>query len=350
MRFRLHKRTKCQLYPTHIRLCAELFSMAEMTENGGEESVNGELPMKPLNGKTNPLSVGAVEIPPNVAQAYRAIHAATGSVGGNGTFGPIYGEITIGSMHKVLTALNEQGRLGETTMFLDIGSGLGKPSIHAAAAYPIKCSIGVEVEKLRYYLSLVNLQRVLDAGITLGRNKRTCNVAFLNADILNLSSLQPMTHIFLFDVGMPSKVLYHLGELFNKSDSARFLICFKKPALVEEYGFHVRLVDKISVAMTCSAEVHTCFVYYKRKKNVHFVEAEDAIEYAIYSCEFRSLTKYKKSLGEEIAAWRDKNEIIDRRSRKPARLEQQQKQKTNEKRARSSDPATARENRKRSKR
>ena len=58
--------------------------MTKMANTGEDEPVDGEA----VNGKgdstSHSFSTTGGEVPAQVAQAYRAIQAATGSVGGNG--------------------------------------------------------------------------------------------------------------------------------------------------------------------------------------------------------------------------------------------------------------------------
>jgi hypothetical protein len=49
----------------------------------------------------------------------------------------------------------------EKSLFLDIGSGMGKPNFHVAIDPGCNVSYGVELEELRWHLSLHNLSRVL---------------------------------------------------------------------------------------------------------------------------------------------------------------------------------------------
>jgi cyclopropane fatty-acyl-phospholipid synthase-like methyltransferase len=67
--------------------------------------------------------------------------------------GPMYGEITQHSMHKILEYLATHCHLGSDSMFLDVGSGVGKPSIHAAQYPGVRLSFGIETQQLRWQVS-----------------------------------------------------------------------------------------------------------------------------------------------------------------------------------------------------
>jgi hypothetical protein len=50
----------------------------------------------------------------------------------NGAGGAIYGELTTGSMQKVVDVMISHCGLGKDSIFIDVGAGLGKPNIHVA--------------------------------------------------------------------------------------------------------------------------------------------------------------------------------------------------------------------------
>ena len=191
-----------------------------------------------------------VEVGGRVKQAYSAIQSCTGGVGGDGSQGPIYGEMTIGSMQRVLDCFVEDAGFGPESVFMDVGSGLGKPNIHAACM-PSGCrfSIGVECEPTRYNLSMVrllaaeiglqwalaapalrlrrlqvNLQRLVEQDTMI---RERCNLFFILANILRMRSLTPVTHLFSFDVGMPHRILRHLARLFHASPTCRYIMVFR---------------------------------------------------------------------------------------------------------------------------
>jgi hypothetical protein len=88
-----------------------------------------------------------------VKAIYGKIGKMTGGVGGAIPCAPLYGEITMVSFHKVLTFLIEKCGLSEgRTSVLDVGSGLGKPSLHVSAdpRLPnVVWSFGIEVNPYR---------------------------------------------------------------------------------------------------------------------------------------------------------------------------------------------------------
>ena len=66
-------------------------------------------------------------------------------------------------MGKILKHLKDYCYLlGTTSLFLDIGSGLGKPTMHCSRVYKVLVSLGIEISKLRYQMSIRNLSMALD--------------------------------------------------------------------------------------------------------------------------------------------------------------------------------------------
>jgi len=78
----------------------------------------------------------------------------TNKVGGEGMGGAIYGEITIGSMSKMIAYLKENTDFGPDSVFIDVGSGLGKPTMHAAVDPGCRLSLGVEMQGVRWWNSM----------------------------------------------------------------------------------------------------------------------------------------------------------------------------------------------------
>lgn len=91
---------------------------------------------------------------PRVTRVYKIIRKSTGALGGSGHAGcAIYGELTMGSMQRIIDVLVQKCELDTTSLFLDIGSGLGKPNFHAAQDPAVRLSFGVELENIRYQVT-----------------------------------------------------------------------------------------------------------------------------------------------------------------------------------------------------
>ena len=93
-------------------------------------------------------------------QVFKLIQEATGALGGNGDGGSTYGEITMGSLHKIFDFMSMHCEFNHSSRFCDLGSGVGKPNWYATQRFGLRLSIGVECELIRHqvqtYLNLLN--------------------------------------------------------------------------------------------------------------------------------------------------------------------------------------------------
>lgn len=144
-------------------------------------------------------------VPENVKQVYGIVRKLTGSIGGNGCHGPIYGELTMGSMQKMANLMKEYTGLDTSSRFIDVGSGIGKPNLHVAQDPGVEFSYGIEVEVSRWVLGLTCLKGVLDAAYEQsltsadGRIQHRC--IFEHGDIRDAQSFDPFTHVYMFSIG-----------------------------------------------------------------------------------------------------------------------------------------------------
>jgi len=211
--------------------------------------------------------VDLVVTPTHVHQVYRIIKNLTGSIGGNGHVGPIYGELTMGSMQKMVNLMIEHSNLNHESRFLDVGSGIGKPNMHVAQYPGVSFSCGVEVERSRWVLGMTCLKAVLDAAVleleddTKRETTLRGSTVFLHNDISDAVTFDPFTHVYMFSIGFPPPLWLKLSETWKKSQSL-FLICYHGPKdIVENYGFNVELVAQVQTSMHGSREGHMGYIY-----------------------------------------------------------------------------------------
>jgi len=140
-----------------------------------------------------------------VKQVYAIIRKLTGSIGGNGSHGPIYGELTMGSMQKMVNLMKEHTGFDTSSRFIDVGSGIGKPNLHVAQDPGVEFSYGIEVEVDRWVLGMNCLKGVLDAAYEQSapsfdeRILHRC--IFEHADIRKAKTFDPFTHVYMFSIG-----------------------------------------------------------------------------------------------------------------------------------------------------
>jgi hypothetical protein len=94
------------------------------------------------------------------------------------------------SFQRVLDFLVDKCELNDTSVFIDIGSGLGKPNFHAAVKPAVKWSIGIELEEIRWQLSMHNLSQYVKDEQFGGQS-----LYFAHCDVTKAVSLNPCTHV-----------------------------------------------------------------------------------------------------------------------------------------------------------
>jgi hypothetical protein len=76
------------------------------------------------------------------------------------------------------------------------------------------------------------------------------NVFFVNSDIDAAVTLDPFTHIYMFDIGFPPILQKRIAEKFNTSIYAEYLISYRGSRLVMgEYGYNVELLHQFPTTM-----------------------------------------------------------------------------------------------------
>ena len=212
-----------------------------------------------------------VSLQPNVKKVYSIVSNKTGSIGGNGHGGAIYGETTSTSLQKIIELMKIHTGFNQSSRFIDVGSGLGKPNLHVAQDPGVSFSYGVEMERVRWMLSMHNLRHVLkhaelqSESNTIGPEELLgFNCFFAHGDITEASSFNPFTHVYMFDIGFPPKLFEKLSEMFNRSSSS-YLICYHPPRLiVDRYKFRVELLCQQNTTMHGSSENHIGYIYRRK--------------------------------------------------------------------------------------
>jgi hypothetical protein len=207
-------------------------------------------------------SITNIYVSDEVKEIYKIVHRATGATGGNGYNGAIYGELTAGSFQKIVNFMTEMCELNEQSRFIDVGSGLGKPNLHVLQSPQVCLSVGVELEEIRWILSMHNLMyylRKLDKSVEeedadlaedslhLCQNRA---VNFICGDIDVAKSLDPFTHIYMYDLGFPPDLQQSIANKFNHSVSPKYLISYRPPhRVIDEYGYQVESIHQMNTKM-----------------------------------------------------------------------------------------------------
>ena len=148
----------------------------------------------------------SIEIANNVKRVYNIVNKHTGSIGGNSHGGAIYGELTVGSMQKMINLMIEHTGFGADSRFIDVGCGLGKPNLHAAQMPGVEFSYGIEMEHTRWMLGIANVHQVMQRAQMDVVEERTADLighacVLEHGDITEAKFFDPFTHVYMFDIG-----------------------------------------------------------------------------------------------------------------------------------------------------
>jgi hypothetical protein len=202
----------------------------------------------------------------NTQLVYRIIKKLTNSIGGNAAGGPIYGELTCGSMQKIIDLMKEHTDFDSKSRFIDVGSGIGKPNLHVAQDPGVEFSYGIEVDSDRWLLGMSCLKGVLDAALSQPSGTSTGallghNCVFEKGDIRGAKTFDPFTHVYMFSIGFPPSLWLDLADIWNRS-SSMYLICYHSPRdIIKNYEFEVELVAQRTTSMHGSKESHMGYIY-----------------------------------------------------------------------------------------
>lgn len=244
--------------------------LPSLIEESDDENQKTKFKLSPFGRRT---SESTIAVQSNTRKVYSVVNQMTGSIGGNGNGGAIYGELTIGSMQKMVDLMKEYTNLNENSRFIDVGCGLGKPNLHVAQDPGVKFSYGVEMEHVRWLLGMCNLNQVFDAAL---KHKQRSNeimdedmighrCIFEHGNITDANYFDPFTHVYMFDIGFPPKLFDQLAMMFNRSQSP-YLICYHGPKLmIDRYGFEIELLTQAATSMHGSSEGHTGYIYRRVK-------------------------------------------------------------------------------------
>lgn len=135
------------------------------------------------------------------------------------TYGGITGTIIPSSFMRFFKSLQNNEELKvkqDESVFCDVGSGMGRPSL-TAALFPFKLCLGFDIDEVQVQNSF-NAQAAtskIDTSVIMSP------VKFLHQDVRTLASLDPSTHVYAF-VGF-SGMIYEIARLIAQSITPKVL-------------------------------------------------------------------------------------------------------------------------------
>eukprot|EP00049_Salpingoeca_infusionum_P002758 m.59463 g.59463 ORF g.59463 m.59463 type:complete len:792 (-) comp11772_c0_seq2:1918-4293(-) len=194
-----------------------------------------------------------------IQAAYKSIRSKIDiTCGADGRYG-ITGNITKGSMSKVLQYLQKHCELDESAIFLDLGHGMGRPNLHVAALTPrIKYSLGTDCNPELYKQSMLVLKDMTEQFPVLLETPR---LFFFDANIQDLKNLSPCTHVYAFNIGMPDDVILHIFELVRHSPTVKYFVIYQhRIANASRLAKIGTIVKQMSVMMPGGCSYEATFV------------------------------------------------------------------------------------------
>lgn len=125
------------------------------------------------------------------------------------------------------------------------------------------------MHNLNYYLDTVQEEATKADGLQLNRE-----INFLLSDIDLAKTMDPFTHIYMYDLGFPPPLQQSIAEKFNRSVHARYLVSYRPPRRVlDEYGYDVEFLHSMITSMFGSGEGHTAYIYKRTASSIASAEA-----------------------------------------------------------------------------
>jgi hypothetical protein len=196
--------------------------------------------------------------------------------GGEGIQG-IYGSISSSGMQKIFDSMNEHCGFDNASRLLDIGSGLGRPLVHAIITQGIDGAFGIEIDRVKCMKATTFLHQtakmleskgVIDStirerlvGITISGQ----NIA--DVSVKDLDSSFGSTHAFSFWEGFSDNDRTSMGRLFSESQKLRCIVVVQRKVpdpdgWMQKYGFtSLTLCASIKVSMSGSGQCFTAYVF-----------------------------------------------------------------------------------------
>lgn len=132
----------------------------------------------------------------------------------------ITGHLTVGSLHGLVRVLQcdlpVAYRLTADSVYLDVGSGMGRPAL-CVATLPVRLCVGIECQRDVHAMSVRALRRLHEGA------RLSAPVYFEHGDVSTVASLGPtVTHVHLFTFSHPAQ-LAHVAALVAWSDRVKVL-------------------------------------------------------------------------------------------------------------------------------
>lgn len=125
------------------------------------------------------------------------------------------------------------------------------------------------MHNLNYYLQSLNDPSSGASDLALNRE-----INFIESDIDLAATLDPFTHIYMYDLGFPPPLQQSIANKFNTSVHARYFISYRPPRrVIDEYGYDVEFITQMNTSMFGSGENHTAYFYKRTEASINATNA-----------------------------------------------------------------------------
>lgn len=215
----------------------------------------------------------AGELSQSVKRGYQAMSRIETQLGGGEGVEGIYGSLAPTSMQRIVDAMKRYG-LSRSSVFVDVGAGLGRPMIHAHLDPGVRKTVGFELDAVKCQKAHTFIHRLGQMGYVAPSMSTTIvcgNIAERNR--LPVGT----THLYAFWQGFSEGDRQAVGRLFRLCNTARVVCVVQNVrdgfAVDPENAMHdlgfgpLRLATKIRVQASGSGGGFTAFVFVKRKRS-----------------------------------------------------------------------------------
>uniref|UniRef100_A0A0G4HX59 DOT1 domain-containing protein n=1 Tax=Chromera velia CCMP2878 TaxID=1169474 RepID=A0A0G4HX59_9ALVE len=207
------------------------------------------------------------------SSTHRFLFSGENCLMGTSTMG-MYGECRENSLADAFDILEKKYALDESSVFMDLGSGRGVPSILAASMTKCLASLGIEMDETVFMLSVQNLSKAHrrreedlsdkdeQTGKNLSKPTSSLRCAFGRMDGTICLDWSPVSHMYSFDCCIPLYMVDQFVRVFNHSETCFCFASFRKD-LISLFSLDGILAEHVSMQMTGSSEGRQLYIYLK---------------------------------------------------------------------------------------
>lgn len=203
----------------------------------------------------------------NVQTLYKIFTGAENRVaGGEGIVG-VYGSLAGSSMHRIFSTMKMYGHMDDTSVFLDVGAGLGRPLLHAFYVEGVTNVRGIEIDAVKCIKANAFADRV---GMILHERNIIPIPPAKPLDIWceaveSLQTLDPVTHVYSFWEGFAYDVREKIATLCRDSVTVRTVAIVQRAVRdhTDILGDGFSLVACFPVTMSGSRRRFSAYIFSK---------------------------------------------------------------------------------------